>query len=99
MPSPHRLELIALIFLKRRNIEAYADPGAPRLFFSVRDLADFAVAMVAVTALLSLSSILDFILFYGFYWGITAGGCVLLVAVLVVLVRGGEGAQAARAGA
>jgi len=79
--------VIALIFLKRRNSESYPDPGASMQSFSMRDLAGFAIAMVAATALLSLSPVLDFVFFYGFYWGITAAGCILMVAVLVVLSK------------
>lgn len=77
--------VVALIFLKGRNVEAHADPSPTVRLFSAKDLAGFAVAMAAATALLSLSPVMDFVLFYGFYWGITGLGCVLLAGVLTRL--------------
>lgn len=77
----------ALISFKRRNAEvgtATSGRGAP---FSFRDLAAFAVAMVAVTTVLTLSPVAGFVLFFGFYWGITGAGCVLLAIAIAILVR------------
>jgi hypothetical protein len=79
--------LIALIFLKRQDVEVYSGiTEYPRLF-SMRDLAGFAVALVALTTLVSLSPLVDFALFYGFYWAITGLGCILLAVVLAMIIR------------
>lgn len=78
---------VLILFLKRRNTESQASLGMPTGLFSARDLAGFAVAVVAATALLGLSPVVDFVFFFGFYWGITGLGCLLLIVSLALLVN------------
>jgi hypothetical protein len=81
------LAVIILLLGKRRNAEEDAILMEPLRFFSVMDLVGFAIAMVAVTTLLSLNPVIDFLLFYGFYWGITGLGCSLLLFSLFLIAR------------
>ena len=79
--------VVALIYLKKPNGEAASPPANGTTFFSIRDLGGLAIALVAATAILSLSPVADFVLFYGFYWGITGAGCFLLAMVMVMILR------------
>jgi hypothetical protein len=77
----------ALIYLKGQNVEAGLAPVGGGPIFSFRDLAGFALALVAVTAVLTLSPVAGFVLFFGFYWGITGAGCMLLAITIAIIVR------------